>query len=101
LKLATSATKIELPILLFPTTGSQLTPGEVTFFGIGQPAAEMALVLNGEVLAQTQIEDRGNWSFTTELNQPGQIAVQLRMKEPNGQLFAVTEHILITVSASE
>ncbi|MGB0384559.1 MAG: hypothetical protein ACPGWR_07015 [Ardenticatenaceae bacterium] len=57
-------------------------------------------MIDSEAVGQTQIDQNGIWSLTTQLDQPGEIEVQVQIIDAEGQLIVATEPITVTVTAA-
>jgi archaellum component FlaG (FlaF/FlaG flagellin family)/nucleoid-associated protein YgaU len=61
---------VQTPVILTPTQGITLTAGVITIAGTGSPSATLEVLLDGEVLSTTVVQESGAWAISSVIS-PG------------------------------
>ncbi len=78
-----------------PASGAELSAGELTLSGVGEPGTEVEILDNGVVVGVAQVGDDGQWRFTFE-PEPGDHQLAVRVA---GDEAAVGGAVAVKVSS--
>lgn len=92
--------EIVAPTLNLPAADGELTGGELTLTGTGAPGSKVQVLVDGEVVGVAQVGSDGTWSFTTELDDPGEHEIIVQALDAGGEVVAASEPALLTVAAA-
>lgn len=91
--------KVEPPTFDVPV--AELTSGELTLTGTGEPGSEVQIVIDGEILGTTTVDENGFWSWSGTIDEAGDYDVVINALDGNGNVMAVSEPAPLTVIAAE
>ncbi|GAB4442799.1 MAG: hypothetical protein Fur0044_39190 [Anaerolineae bacterium] len=94
---ATTPTEVTAPTL---DPLAEVTAGEVTLTGTGEPGSEVEIVVDGQVVGKTTVGSDGKWSFAADLPDPGEYQVGVQSVDVDGKTLAASEAVALTVTAS-
>lgn len=77
----------------------EVTAGEVTLTGSGEPGSEVEIVVDGKVVGKTTVGSDGKWSFAADLPNPGEYQVSVQSVDADGKILAASEAVALAVTA--
>ncbi|MGB0383766.1 MAG: hypothetical protein ACPGWR_03000 [Ardenticatenaceae bacterium] len=86
------------PTLNLPTDAG--TNGPVALNGKAEPGQEVQILINGQVVGRANVGNDGQWSLTTEINEPGVYEVSVQTVDQSGVIVATSESTSLTVAVS-
>jgi hypothetical protein len=95
---AIAPTELAAPTLDLP--GNELTAGQVSLTGTGEPGVDVEIVVEGQVVGKTTVGSDGQWSFAADLPDAGDYEVSVQQVDADGQVLAASEPAALTVAAS-
>ncbi len=79
----------------------ELTAGEVTLTGTGEPGSEVEIVVDGKVVGQATVGSDGKWSFDADLSKAGKYKISVQSVGEAGSAGASSEERSVAVAAAE
>ncbi|WP_139320435.1 Ig-like domain-containing protein [Saccharomonospora sp. CUA-673] len=88
------------PTITGPSPGS--TVGDTpTITGTGEPGAQVSVIIDGEEVGTTTVDENGNWSFTPSQPLPeGEHTVSATQTDPAGNTSPPSDEVPFTVDAT-
>jgi large repetitive protein len=89
------------PAMTAPTLdmpSDELTVGEVTLTGTGEPGSGVEVVVDGKPMGTATVDSNGKWSLPTELTEPGDYEISVQSVDANGQVLAASEATELTLT---
>jgi DNA-binding beta-propeller fold protein YncE/4-amino-4-deoxy-L-arabinose transferase-like glycosyltransferase len=93
----TIRTETFAPPVLDLEEGGQLSPGEVTLNGTGEPDSEVRVLVGGDPIGIAQVDDGGNWSLVAELSEPGEYEIVVEALSDAGEVVATSEPGILVI----
>lgn len=93
------ATEVEPPTFDVPV--AELTTGELTLTGTGEPGSEVQIVLDDEIIGTATVDENGFWSWSGIIDEAGDYEVVINVIDSNGDVLAMSEPAPLTVMAAE
>ncbi|NJN92738.1 MAG: hypothetical protein HC875_00945 [Anaerolineales bacterium] len=91
----TVAEALEAPAL---DSLDEVTAGEVTLTGTGEPGSEVEIVVDGKVVGQATVDSDGKWSFATDLPDAGEYEISVQSVDADGKVLAESNAVALTVA---
>ncbi|MBP8293871.1 MAG: hypothetical protein KAX65_13930, partial [Caldilineaceae bacterium] len=92
------AVTVRSPALDSRMLESSFNAGVIDLAGSGEPGALVQIVVDGQVLGATRVDDDGRWSLQAEVRTPGVYAVALNALDDNGTVVATATPARLTVN---
>ena len=89
------------PDLISPQAGDSLQAGPQTLRGTGEPEAELEFLIDGESLGTTTVRDNGAWSFSKDIDEPGEVELIINVLDSEGEVIAATNPITLIITEPE
>ncbi|MCB0166767.1 MAG: hypothetical protein KDI79_21250 [Anaerolineae bacterium] len=80
---------------------AELTSGEVTLTGTGEPGSQVQIVVDGEVVGTAAVGDDGFWSWTGQIDQPGDYQVVINTLDVDGKVISASNPAPLTIAAPD
>lgn len=80
---------------------AELTGGEVTLTGTGEPGSQVQIVVDGEVAGTAVVGEDGFWSWTGLIEQPGNHQVVINTLDTGGEVIAASNPAPLTIAAPD
>jgi nucleoid-associated protein YgaU len=97
LSLAAPAVARTAPSFNLPA-GADLKAGPLTLAGEGVPGSVVQVVVDGQVMAMTQVGEDGTWSLKVSIMDPGQHELRAQGLDASGAVVAEAEPVSISVA---
>ena len=78
----------------------ELETGDLRLSGSGEPGLIVEILLDGEPLDSTQVEDDGSWELTTRLESPGDYSLSLQTLNQDGEVVSTATAVAVAVNAA-
>jgi nucleoid-associated protein YgaU len=85
------------PSLRQPAAGAELEAGPTILGGTAEPGAQVQVLVDGQVAAETQTDDDGAWSVEVADLEPGEHEITLKTGDAGGAVTAASEPVMLTV----
>jgi hypothetical protein len=85
------------PTLKLPAGGA-LAAGDSVLTGTGEPGSEVQIVIDGEVVDVTEVDDDGAWSLDLSLVMPGDYELRVQALDASGEVVAEAEPVEVSVT---
>jgi len=86
------------PTIRYPTLGARLTPGPVTFVGVGLPGMVVRLYLDTRLAAEGTVSSREEWRLgPTAALTPGVYVARVTAVNPQGDVIAESAPLVFVV----
>ncbi|MCB0209465.1 MAG: hypothetical protein KDJ52_09050, partial [Anaerolineae bacterium] len=99
--LTITAAEILVPELISPQAGDSLQAGPQTLRGTGEPETELEFLIDGETLGTTTVRDNGAWSFSEDIDEPGEIELIINVLDSEGEVVAATDPVTLVITQPE
>ncbi len=90
-----SALDLTVPVLNSPD--GDLSSGDVTLSGTGEPGTEIAILVDGEQVGTTTVGSDGRWSFDTALD-AGDYSITAQTLDADGNVAAESDAVSLSVA---
>jgi len=84
--------------LNLPADEAPLSAGDATFSGEGTPGSEIQVVVDGKVVGKTTVAPDGTWSWTGDLQEPGEHEVAVQEVDGEGEVVSQTDPSTLTIA---
>jgi hypothetical protein len=98
ISVASPVVEVTPPSLNLPA-GAELDAGPVTLNGRGQAGATVQVLVDGQVVGETQVGDDGAWSLELSLTEPGDHQLQVRSLDKAGNVVAEAAAATVSLAA--
>ncbi|MCB0177910.1 MAG: hypothetical protein KDI62_06760 [Anaerolineae bacterium] len=80
---------------------AELTSGEITLTGTGEPGSEVEIVVDSDVVGTVTVGEDGFWSWTGSIDQPGNHQVVINSLDADGNVIAASNPAPLTIAAPD
>jgi len=92
-------TSFAAPEIVSPALGTEISAGELTLAGTGQPNSSVEVLCNDDVLGNTDVDAEGKWAFSTTVDNSGTCEYQAKSIDEAGNIRATSNVMKYGVSA--
>jgi hypothetical protein len=85
------------PTLKLPAGGA-LEAGDSVLTGTGEPGSEVQILIDGEVVDVTEVDDDGTWSLDLSLLMPGDYELSVQALDAGGAVVAEAEPVEVSLA---
>jgi predicted nucleic acid-binding Zn-ribbon protein len=89
--------EMAVPVLTSPSANAELSEGELTLTGTGEPGTEVQVLVDGQATGVAQVGSDGSWSLEINLTEPGEYELSFQALDTSGAVVAEAEPISISV----
>ncbi|MCB0166765.1 MAG: hypothetical protein KDI79_21240 [Anaerolineae bacterium] len=79
------------------TPAENVTAGDVTLTGTGEPGSKVEIVVDGQNLGTATVDEDGTWRFTGTFDEPGDVEIVINALDAKGKIITSTDPTLYTI----
>jgi hypothetical protein len=85
------------PTLKLPAGGA-LKAGDSVLTGTGEPGSDVQVLIDGEVVDVTEVDDGGTWSLDMSLVEPGDHELRVQALDASGEVVAEADPVEVSLA---